>query len=355
MSADRTTLDRFLIDTSRRDPVVTEQLGALIGNVALACKLVAERLSYGAVAGVVGAARANDVQEKAQQQLGNAAIAIFRRAVEAGGHFVGIMSGETVTPFAASPALHKDHYLLAFDTRGGCSNIDSNGAAGSIFSVLRARSPAAAASENDFLQPGAQQVCAGYAIYGASTMLVITTGAGVQGFTLDPQHGEYVLTHSALHVPAAANEFAIDAAHGRLWEPAIKRYIGECLAGKAGPRQQDFGMHWFGSLAVEAHHILMRGGICLYPRLAEVPPKAGRLRLLDQANPIAFIIEQAGGCASTGDERILDLMPRSVHQRVSLIFGARDEVRLVEAYHREGTGDFDAPLFGSRGLFRASA
>jgi fructose-1,6-bisphosphatase I/sedoheptulose-1,7-bisphosphatase len=187
-------------------------------------------------------------------------------------------------------------------------------------------------------------------------MLVLTVGTGVHGFTLDPQLGEFILTHPALRIPTAAAEFAINASNSRFWEPAVKRYVDECLAGKSGPRGKDFNMRWIASLVAEAHRILVRGGIFLYPRDSKEPARAGRLRLLYEANPMAFIIEQAGGVASTGRERILDIVPNALHQRVPLIFGAREEVERIEAYYCEhNIADYDAPLFGTRGLFRASA
>jgi fructose-1,6-bisphosphatase I/sedoheptulose-1,7-bisphosphatase len=187
-------------------------------------------------------------------------------------------------------------------------------------------------------------------------MLVITVGTGTHGFTLDPQLGEFILTRPALRVPAAAAEFAINASNSRFWEPAVKRYVDECLAGKSGPRDKDFNMRWIASLVAETHRILVRGGVFLYPRDSKDPAKAGRLRLLYEANPIGLIVEQAGGLASTGRDRILDVSPNDLHQRVPLVFGARDEVERIESYHREqNPGDYDAPLFGTRGLFRASA
>jgi fructose-1,6-bisphosphatase I/sedoheptulose-1,7-bisphosphatase len=186
-------------------------------------------------------------------------------------------------------------------------------------------------------------------------MLVITVGTGVHAFTLDPQLGEFFLTHPSIRIPHEAKEFAINASNSRFWEPAVKRYVDECLAGRSGPRGKDFNMRWIASLVAEAHRILMRGGVFLYPRDTKEPARAGRLRLLYEANPISFLIEQAGGAASTGRERIMDVVPTSLHERIPFIFGARDEVERIEAYHREVQPDaYDAPLFGTRGLFRAS-
>jgi fructose-1,6-bisphosphatase I / sedoheptulose-1,7-bisphosphatase len=207
-----------------------------------------------------------------------------------------------------------------------------------------------------FLQPGCRQVCAGYAIYGPATMLVLTLGAGVHGFTLEPQLGMFFLTHSSLQIPPSASEFAINVSNCRFWEAPVKRYIDECLAGKAGPRGKDFNMRWIASLVAEVHRILMRGGVFLYPRDRKDPTKPGRLRLLYEANPVSFIVEQAGGRSISGSDRILDITPSEVHQRIGLIFGAAEEVDRIAAYHREQrVPQEDAPLFASRGLFRTSA
>jgi fructose-1,6-bisphosphatase I/sedoheptulose-1,7-bisphosphatase len=355
MLADRTTLNQFLIEERRRHPAATGGFSALINDVTIACKLIASRVSHGALGGA-GTPGTVNFHGEAQHNLDIVANEIFMRSNEWGGHLAGIASEEMETPFAIPAPYQKGQYLLVIDPLDGSSNVDVNVSVGSIFSVLRAPKPGADADPSEFLQPGAQQVCAGYAIYGPATMLVITVGTGVHAFTLDPALGEFILTHAALRIPPAANEFAINASNSRFWEPAVKRYVGECLAGKTGPRRKDFNMRWVASLVAEAHRILIRGGVFLYPCDTKEPQKPGRLRLLYEANPISFIIEQAGGSASTGRDRILDVVPNTLHQRVPLIFGAREEVEILEAYHREQTDeDYDAPLFGSRGLFRASA
>jgi fructose-1,6-bisphosphatase I / sedoheptulose-1,7-bisphosphatase len=229
-------------------------------------------------------------------------------------------------------------------------------AVGSIFSVLRCPETTSEPLESDFLQPGSAQVCAGYAIYGPSTMLVLTTGHGVHGFTLDPELGEFMSTHPDLRIPPSTSEFAINASNSRYWESPIKRYVGECQAGSTGPRGRDFNMRWIASLVAETHRILMRGGVFMYPRDRKDLSTPGRLRLLYEANPIGFIVEQAGGRASTGREPVLEVTPRSLHERIGLIFGARAEVERIERYHVENNDfEFDAPLFGTRSLFRRPA
>src|SRR5204862_7864301 len=212
--------------------------------------------------------------------------------------------------------------LLVLAQLAASSNIDVDVSVGSIFSVLRASDPGIDAVVGDFLQPGAQQGCAGYALYGPSTMLVLTVGTGAHAFTLDPLLGEFILTHPNLKIPHPTSEFAINASNSRFGEPAVKRYVDECLAGKAGPRGKDFNMRWIASLVAETHRILMRGGVFMYPRDTKDPVMAGRLRLLYEANPISFLVEQAGGMASTGRHRLPQTKPEGLHQRTGLAFGS---------------------------------
>ncbi|MDP3412130.1 MAG: class 1 fructose-bisphosphatase, partial [Polaromonas sp.] len=249
-------------------------------------------------------------------------------------------------------------YLLVFDPLDGSSNIDVNVSVGSIFSILRAPQDVIDSgrdvTEADFLQPGATQVAAGYALYGPTTMLVLTVGNGVAGFTLNPDLGEFVLTHKNIQVPADTQEFAINSSNSRFWEQPVTRYVNECLAGKTGPRGKDFNMRWIASMVAEAHRILMRGGVFLYPRDTKDPNKPGRLRLLYEANPIGFVMEQAGGRCTTGRQPMLGVQPTSLHQRIGLIFGSKNEVELIERYHSEpGPSAAPPPLFAERGLFRA--
>lgn len=353
MFTDRTTLTQFLIEERRQHPHATGDLNALILDVALACKAIARRVAHGALGGVLGSTATTNPQGETQQKLDVIANELFLRANEWGGHLAGMVSEEMAAPFTIPRRYPKGRYLLTFDPLDGSSNIDVNVAVGSIFSIHRAATPGEDARPEDFLRPGAEQVCAGYAIYGPATMLVISVGTGVQGFTLDPELGEFFLTHPSITIPASAQEFAINASNSRFWEPAVKRYVADCLAGSTGPRGREFNMRWVASLVAEAHRILMRGGVFLYPRDNKDPGRAGRLRLLYEAAPIAFLVEQAEGRASTGRERILDIVPTNVHQRIGLIFGAREEVDRLEDLHRDSTvTDYEAPLFGVRGLYR---
>jgi fructose-1,6-bisphosphatase I/sedoheptulose-1,7-bisphosphatase len=230
-----------------------------------------------------------------------------------------------------------------------------NVSVGSIFSVLRGPDTGADVPEADYLQPGRKQVAAGYALYGPTTMLVLTVGTGVNGFTLDPNLGEFMLTHPQMKIPVDTQEFAINASNSRFWEAPVKRYVDECLAGKTGPRSKDFNMRWIASMVAEAHRILMRGGVFLYPRDTKDPSKPGRLRLLYEANPIGMIMEQAGGRASTGEKPILSVQPTSLHQRIGLVFGSKNEVERIERYHTEpAKNELINPLFAERSLFRDS-
>jgi fructose-1,6-bisphosphatase I/sedoheptulose-1,7-bisphosphatase len=354
------TLTRFLIEEQRRvnnaaGGNVTGGFTALVNDVRLACKRIATLIGKGALANALGDAGSVNVQGEKQMKLDVMANDIFVRTNEWGGQLAGMLSEERETPYAI-PAEHpRGKYLLLFDPLDGSSNIDVNVSVGSIFSVLRCPEGVSEPMEKDFLQPGTTQVCAGYAIYGPATMLVLTTGSGVNGFTLDREIGEFMLTHPELRIAEEASEFAINASNSRHWEPAIKRYVNECLLGKSGPRARDFNMRWVASLVAETHRILMRGGVFMYPRDRKDLTKPGRLRLLYEANPIGFIVEQAGGRASTGHQPILDIVPESAHQRISFVFGARAEVERIERYHRDHNEfEFDAPLFGTRGLFKTT-
>ncbi|OBC08897.1 fructose-bisphosphatase [Mycobacterium sp. 852013-50091_SCH5140682] len=355
MFADRTTLVQFLIEERRRHPHASGDLNGLILDVALACKAISNRVAVGALGGLLGSAEHTNVQGEVQQKLDVLANDYFLRATEWSGHVAGMVSEELEEPYCPPAEYPRGKYLLLFDPLDGSSNIDVNVSVGSIFSILRAPEPGRDAEPQDYLQPGAQQVCAGYAIYGPSTMLVLSVGTGVHAFTLDPSLGEFVLTRESIQIPAHTKEFAINASNQRFWEPAVQRYVQECLAGRSGPRQKDFNMRWVASLVAETHRILTRGGVFLYPRDSREPAKPGRLRLLYEANPVAFLIEQAGGAASTGRNRVLDVIPGEVHQRISLIFGAREEVTRIAEYHCESYDSTSAlPLYGNRGLFRAA-
>jgi len=358
----RTTLTQYLIEERRRFPESKGEFNALILDVALACKAIARAVAMGELGGLYGdhasqEGGAINVQGETQKKLDVLSNDLFIRVNEWSGHLAGMASEEMTDPYQIPSKYPRGKYLLVFDPLDGSSNIDVNVSVGSIFSILRAPQEAIDSGrdlvEADFLQAGATQMAAGYALYGPTTMLVLTVGNGVSAFTLEPNLGEFMLTHPKLQVPADTQEFAINASNSRFWEPPIKRYVDECLAGKSGPRAKDFNMRWIASMVAEAHRILMRGGVFMYPRDNKDPSKAGRLRLLYEANPIGMIMEQAGGRASTGREPMLSVSPSGLHQRIGLVFGSKNEVERIERYHSEpAPREIDTPLFAERTLFR---
>jgi len=356
----RTTLTHYLIEQRRRFPAASGDFNALLQDVALACKVIARAVAHGGLedAGAGEQGGNVNVQGETQKPLDVISNQVFTRTNESGGYCAGLASEEMEEPHQIPPPYSRGKYLLMFDPLDGSSNIDVNVSVGTIFSVLRAPRDVLDShrdvTEADFLQAGSSQVAAGYALYGPTTMLVLSVGNGVAAFTLDPGLGEFVLTHPHIQVPADTQEFAINASNARFWEAPVKRYVDECLAGKSGARGKDFNMRWIASMVAEAHRILMRGGVFLYPRDMKQPPKPGRLRLLYEANPIGFIIEQAGGRASTGRGAVLEVQPAALHERIGLVFGSKNEVERIERYHAEpAMAEFDSPLFGTRGLFRS--
>lgn len=348
------TLNRFILEQQRHASGATGELSSLLLDVATAIKAIARAVSRGSLDPRPTAGGVN-VQGERQVPLDVIANELVLRHCEWGGHLAGLVSEELEDPHPIPVQYPCGKYLLVFDPLDGSSNVDVNISVGTIFSVLRRAHGPGRAAVGDFLQPGSSQVCAGYAIYGPTTMLVLTLGDGVHGFTLDPGLGDFVLTHARLTIPETAREFAINASNERFWEPPVRRYVDECLAGKAGPRGEDFNMRWIASLVAEVHRILIRGGVFLYPKDTREPLRPGRLRLLYEANPMAMIVEQAGGAASTGREPLLELQPDALHQRVPVILGAREEVDRLVRYHDEHARGVDrpfhSPLFGSRSLF----
>jgi fructose-1,6-bisphosphatase I / sedoheptulose-1,7-bisphosphatase len=356
------TLTQYLIEQRRRYPQASGELNALILDVSIACKAIARTVAFGELGdsmnGITAAVGGQvNVQGEVQKRLDVISNEMFMRITEWSGHLAGMASEEMEAPYPVPSPYPRGKYLLVFDPLDGSSNIDVNVSVGSIFSILRAPSEVVASGrdvvEADFLQPGATQVAAGYALYGPTTMFVLTVGNGVAGFTLDPNLGEFKLTHPSIRVPEDTHEFAINSSNSRFWEPPVKRYVDECLAGRTGPRGKDFNTRWIASMVAEAHRILMRGGVFLYPRDTKDEAKPGRLRLLYEANPIGYLMEQAGGRASTGRQPVLGVKPSELHQRVGLVFGSMNEVERIERYHHEpATREVSNPLFVERSLFR---
>jgi fructose-1,6-bisphosphatase I len=328
-------LTRYLVEQEREHGVITPQLRLLVEVVARACKRISIAVNKGALGDVLGSAGTGNVQGEVQKKLDVIANDVLIHANEWGGHLAAMASEEMDTVFPVSEHYPRGEYLLLFDPLDGSSNIDVDVTIGTIFSVLQLPKNAREVSEADFLQVGAQQVAAGYCVYGPQTQIVLTVGHGVAVFTLDREQGSFVLTQSDLQIPPSTSEFSINMSNLRHWAPPVKRYIDECLQGKDGPRERDFNMRWVGSMVADVHRILMRGGVFLYPWDQREPNKPGKLRLLYEANPMSLLVEQAGGAATNGAQRILDIVPTSLHERCSVMLGSREEVELLQRYHAQ--------------------
>jgi fructose-1,6-bisphosphatase I/sedoheptulose-1,7-bisphosphatase/fructose-1,6-bisphosphatase I len=349
----RTTVSKFVIEQLRDLPGQSD-LGSLLIDVTAAVKAIAAALSKGALAGRDAPGAPGETRRRLHA-LTNQAIL---RHCEWGGQLAGMASEELEAPYPIPSAYPRGRYLLAFDPLDGSAHVDVNASVGTLFSVF-AKADSAPAGVADFLRPGREQVAAGYAFYGPSSLLVLTLGKGTHGFTLDREGGNFILTHPHMLVPEEASEFAINTSNERFWEPPVRRYVTECTAGKAGVRGRDFNMRWIASTVAEVHRILVRGGIFMYPRDSKDLANPSRLRLLYEAGPIAMLVEQAGGAASTGRERILDVVPTSLQQRVPVLLGSRNEVERLARYHADydnGTDQhFRSPLFQKRSLFRSKS
>jgi len=328
------TLTQFIIEQQRELPGVSGAFTSLLNDVVTACKKISHLVNRGNLIGVLGSAESENVQGEVQKKLDIITNDIMVDALNWTGHLAG-MASEEIDDIIHIPAQYpKGKYLALFDPLDGSSNIDVNLAVGTIFSILRCREGEDPALE-DFLRKGSEQVCAGFVLYGPSTMMVLTTGHGVNGFTLDQDIGEFILTHPNMTIPNDTSEFAINMSNQRFWEPPVRRYIDECLLGTEGPREKNFNMRWIASMVAEVYRILTRGGIFMYPYDLRDPSRPGKLRIMYEANPMAFIIEQAGGACSTGRERILDIKPKGLHQRVPVILGSKNEVERIVGYHLE--------------------
>ncbi len=329
------SLIQFIIEEQRAIPGASGDFTGLISDIVSACKQIAHDVNKGALIGVLGSAGSENIQGETQKKLDVITNEIFIKSNEWAGHLAAMASEEMDDIYPIPAKYPKGKYLLTFDPLDGSSNIDVNISVGTIFSILRCPEGVTNPTAADFLQPGTKQVCSGYALYGPNTMLVITTGNGVNGFTLDRDVGDFFLTHPNMTIPADTLEFAINASNERYWEAPVQRYVKECVAGTTGPRGVNFNMRWVASMVAEVHRILTRGGVFLYPKDTKDPTKAGKLRLLYEANPMSFIVEQAGGMSSTGYGRIMDLQPDGLHQRVPVILGSKNEVERLISYHKE--------------------
>ena len=307
---------------------LTPELAQVISTIAATCQTIDQALQKGALAGVLGSAQHENVQGEEQKKLDVISNDYLIDALKVHPQ-VGGLASEELDEF--TPAQENGKYLVLFDPLDGSSNIDINMCVGTIFSILPAKN--AVTQAEDFMQAGNQQVAAGYVLYGPSTMLALTVGAGTVFFTFDPETQQFLLTSENIQVAVDTKEYAINSSNQRHWENPVKRYIEELLAGKTGPREKDFNMRWVACMVGDIHRILCRSGIFMYPYDLKDPKKAGRLRLMYEANPMSMLIEQAGGASTTGRVRILDIEPTDLHQRVPVIIGSKNEVDLVTSYH----------------------
>ena len=327
------SLTRYLVEQQRIDGHIPPELRLLIEVVARACKSISQAVNKGALGDVMGTAGSENVQGEIQKKLDIIANEVLIEANEWGGHLAAMASEEMDSIYVVPNRYPQGEYLLMFDPLDGSSNIDVNVSIGTIFSVLKKAEGNHGVEESDFLQAGSSQVAAGYCVYGPQTTLVLTVGDGVAMFTLDREQGSFLLIEENVKIPENTQEFAINMSNMRHWDEPVKRYIDECLQGKEGPRGKDFNMRWIASMVADVHRILCRGGVFLYPWDKREPEKAGKLRLMYEANPMSWLIEQAGGVATNGKQRILDIQPTQLHERVSVVLGSKNEVERVTAYH----------------------
>jgi fructose-1,6-bisphosphatase I len=332
----RVSLTQYLVEEQRSNNTIPAELRLLIEVVARACKTISHAVGKGALGEVLGTADTENVQGEVQKKLDIISNEILLEANEWGGHLAAMASEEMESIHPIPNRYPMGEYMLLFDPLDGSSNIDVNVSIGTIFSVLKAPEGMAAPTEADFMQPGSAQVAAGYAVYGPQTMLVLTTGNGVNCFTLDREMGSWVLTQRDMRIPETTKEFAINMSNSRHWHPPVSRYVAELLEGSTGPRAKDFNMRWVASMVADVHRILSRGGVFMYPADTRDTSMPGKLRLMYEANPMAMIVEQAGGAATDGKGRILDIVPHKLHQRVPVFLGSKAEVDVVTGYHAEG-------------------
>ncbi|MEI7738724.1 MAG: class 1 fructose-bisphosphatase [Betaproteobacteria bacterium] len=329
------SLTRYLVEEQRAKGHIPPELRLLLEVVARACKSISHAVNKGALGGVLGTAHTENIQGEVQKKLDIIANDVLIEANEWGGHLAAMASEEMDDIYSVPNRYPQGEYLLLFDPLDGSSNIDVNVSIGTIFSVLKKTSSSTLVSKEDFLQQGSQQVAAGYCVYGPQTTLVLTVGDGVAMFTLDSEQGSFILTQDHVQIPLETQEFAINMSNMRHWDKPVKQYIDECLLGKEGPRAKDFNMRWIASMVADVHRILTRGGVFMYPWDKREPLKPGKLRLMYEANPMSWIVEQAGGASTNGKMRILDIKPKELHERVSVILGSKTEVERITQYHLE--------------------
>jgi fructose-1,6-bisphosphatase I len=329
------SITQFIIEQQRIYPNSTGEMTGLLTDIVSACKKISHLVNRSAIIGLGGAAESENIQGEVQKKLDIITNDVMVEHLNWTGHLAA-MASEEIDDIIPIPSQYpKGKYLITFDPLDGSSNIDVNISVGTIFSILRCPEGITEPTEQDFLQKGSEQVCAGFCVYGPSTMMILTTGKGVNGFTLDRDVGEFILTHPDMTIPEDTNEFAINISNQRYWEAPMQRYIDECMQGVEGERDKNFNMRWVASMVAEVYRVLTRGGIFMYPIDNKPSTNGGKLRLLYEANPMSFIVEQAGGVSSTAYKRIMDIEPTGIHQRVPVILGSKNEVERVVRYHLE--------------------
>lgn len=353
MQLGRTTLSKFLIEQLDGVPDAAGghgQLAALLVDVAAAIKSITAMTAKGSLRPLREPAQAEALEDEASEEL--------IRSCDWSGLTAGMLSRRSAAPYDIPAEYKRGRHLLTFDPLGDAVNADLNVPVGTLFSITP-HAPDTPPQRRDWLRPGRHQVAAGYALYGPATVLVLTVGRGTHGFTLDREVGNFILTHPSLRVPEDTGRLAINASNERFWEPPVRRYVDECKAGATAVRGRDFSMRWIASTVADVHRILLRGGVFMTPRSASDPTRPGQVHLLHEANPIALLVEQAGGVASTGRGRILDVEPQELHEQTPLFLGSRNEIERIERYHKEfdeGTDrPYVSPLFNERSLYRDTA
>ena len=333
-----TTLTNYIIETQRDIKGATGEFTGLLNDIAISCKKISDLVEKGDLIGVLGAAGSENVQGEEQKKMDIITNEVMIEAMQSNGHVAAMASEEMDDVYNLPAGMIRGNYMATFDPLDGSSNMDVNVSVGTIFSILKAPEKKETYIDKDFMQPGTKQVAAGYCLYGPSTLMVLTTGKGVQMFTLNKDFGEFIMTRDNVQIPEDTKEFAINMSNQRFWEAPVKRYIDECVAGTTGARDKDFNMRWVASMVAEVHRILTRGGIFMYPVDEKIKANGmeGKLRLMYEANPMAFVVEQAGGLCDTGRGRIMEIQPTELHQRVPVVLGSKNEVQRVIDYHKEG-------------------
>ncbi|MFW5451540.1 MAG: class 1 fructose-bisphosphatase [Methylophagaceae bacterium] len=335
MSDKGKSIAQYIVEQQRRNPQSTGDLSGLINDIVSACKEISHLVNRSGIIGIGGVADSENVQGEVQKELDIITNDVMVDHLNWTGHLAAMASEEIEEIIQIPDQFPKGKYLISFDPLDGSSNIDINLSVGTIFSILRCPEGITEPTVEAFKQKGTEQVCAGFCVYGPTTMMIITTGNGVDGFTLDQDVGEFILTHPAMTIPEDTAEFAINMSNQRFWEEPVQRYIDECIKGIDGGREKNFNMRWVASMVAEVYRVLTRGGIFMYPLDNKPSTNGGKLRLMYEASPMSFIVEQAGGASSTGRERIMEIIPEGVHQRVPVILGSKNEVERVISYHQQ--------------------